>query len=74
MKNWKFSQVSGTLGSTMERLNTDIILMLCSYLDLVSLSCLSDALPQWSSLIFEKLKKRIWAIKVVSEHFKTQMG
>ncbi|VDP05429.1 unnamed protein product [Heligmosomoides polygyrus] len=48
----------------MERLNADIIFMVCCYLDLGSLSSLAAALPHWSSVIFGTLKTRVWAIKM----------
>lgn len=62
-------QISSCFRHVMERLNADIIFMVCCYLDLGSLSSLAAALPHWSSVIFGTLKTRVWAIKMVSEYY-----
>lgn len=45
-------------------MNADIIYLLCSYLDLGSLSCFALACPQWSATVHRYLKKRIRTIRL----------
>ncbi|KAK6041808.1 hypothetical protein COOONC_20688 [Cooperia oncophora] len=48
----------------LEVLNPDIIIILCSFLDLASLTSLAAVYPHWSSLILRSVKTKIWALKL----------
>ncbi|KHJ86240.1 hypothetical protein OESDEN_14016 [Oesophagostomum dentatum] len=55
----------GTLAQpAMERLNRDVILHICSYLDLGELSSLAAVFPQLAPCIFRTLKNTAWAFKM----------
>ncbi|EYC22293.1 hypothetical protein Y032_0017g3266 [Ancylostoma ceylanicum] len=48
----------------MERLNRDVILHICSYLDLGTLASLAAVYPHMSSEIFRIFKSTVWAFKM----------
>ncbi|KIH44881.1 hypothetical protein ANCDUO_25086, partial [Ancylostoma duodenale] len=48
----------------MERLNRDVILHICSYLDLGTLASLAAVYPHLSPEIFRIFKSTVWAFKM----------